>query len=225
MYESEPAATARNQSGSLDLHPESGLWALEQCDLIQQFEAHSRPYDDCMRIMDKTGRVLYDEDETPRPAEPPDGLPDGSPDADSGRPEIDRLALRNILFEAVEKAQPGTVQWGHALASISPLPSTIVSTNDEQPTVWLLTFKNGSTANAHIVIGADGAWSRIRPLLSSATPTYKGVTFVDLTLPHFSSHPQLTSVIRHGSAFVLGDSRGILQQMNGNDTVRVYAAL
>jgi len=219
VYESEPAATARNQGGSLDLHAESGLWAVEQCGLIEQFRAHSRPDDDCMRILDKTGRVHWDEDETPRPTGPPDA-------ADHTRPEIDRLILRNMLLEAVEAADSNTMQWGHALASIYPLPAaSTAATDDEQPTMWQLTFKNGTTVDAAIVIGADGAWSRIRPLLSSAKPTYTGITFVDLTVPHFSAHPQLAAVLRHGSALVLGDGRGILPQMNGNDTLRVYAAV
>ena len=214
LYESEPAATARNQGGSLDLHQESGLYALEQCGLIEQFHANSRPDDDCMRILDKTGRVHFDDDE--------DAPPVAAQAGHRGRPEIDRLVLRNMLLEAVEAAEPGTVQWGHALAAIQPLPA---SASDEQPTVWQLSFKNGNTATAAIVIGADGAWSRIRPLLSSSKPLYTGVTFVDLTLPHFSAHPQLAAVLSKGSAMVLGDSRGILPQVNGNDAVRVYAAI
>ena len=216
IYESEPAPTARNQGGSLDLHQESGLWALEQCGLSEQFAALSRPDDDCMRILDKTGTVHYDEDESEQ-------APRGPPGGEHSRPEIDRLVLRNMLLEAVEAAQPGTVQWGHALASIQPLPAN--DGGGKEPTLWQLSFKNGTTATAAVIVGADGAWSRIRPLLSSAKPLYTGVTFVDLTLPRFSSHPQLLSVLRHGSALVLGDSRGILPQKNGDDTLRVYAAL
>lgn len=41
-----------------------------------------------------------------------------------------------------------------------------------------LRFSDGATVTAGVLVGADGAWSRIRPLLADATPQYVGVTSV-----------------------------------------------
>ena len=91
---------------------------------------------------------------------------------------------------------------------------------------WHLTFKNGKVERATVVVGADGAWSRIRPLLSPAAPAYTGITFVDFMLPHVKArHPALAEFVGPGTASILDDERGILPQMNGNDTLRTYAAL
>ena len=212
VYESEPAATARSQGGSLDLHEENGLWAVQQCGLIDEFNRRSRPEGDCMRIMDKTGRLLLS-------TEPPSS--DERPPLDQtpiGRPEIDRLALRNLLLESL---QPDTVQWGHALAALKPLPLA----GDGIPR-WQLTFKHGKTEQAAVLIGADGAWSRIRPILSSTKPSYTGFTAVDCTVPEVSArHAYLAQLVGPGTCFVLDDQRGIIAQMNGNDTLRAYAVL
>jgi 2-polyprenyl-6-methoxyphenol hydroxylase-like FAD-dependent oxidoreductase len=79
---------------------------------------------------------------------------------------------------------------------------------------------------AAVVIGADGAWSRIRPLLSSARPQYTGFSFLDVTVTHASArHPHLSQLVGPGTAVLLDDQRGLLAQMNGNDTLRTYAAL
>ena len=211
VYENESAPTARNQGGSLDLHAENGLWALQQCGLIEQFNKVSRPEGDCMRIMNKSGAVLYSE-------QPPPPVADGEQAALRGRPEVDRLVLRNLLLDSLE---PGTVQWGHALSSLQPLPPSVDGVCE-----WELQFKSGATARAALVIGADGAWSRVRPVLSSAVPRYTGVTFLDCTISHVAArHPHLAALVGPGTAFILDDERAIIAQMNGNDTLRSYACL
>lgn len=43
-----------------------------------------------------------------------------------------------------------------------------------------LTFSNGNTVQVDMVVGADGAWSRVRPLVTSVQPVYSGVTFIEV---------------------------------------------
>lgn len=75
------------------------------------------------------------------------------------------------------------------------------------------------------VVGADGAWSRVRPTLSLTVPEYSGVTFVDIFLKDVkANHPHLAAFLTRGSVLVLGENKAIMPQRNGNDVVRVYAA-
>ena len=78
------------------------------------------------------------------------------------RPETDRPVLRGMLLNSL---QPGTVQWGHQLTAVH------VASSAGQKHV--LRFANGQTQTADVVIGADGARSKIRPILTNATPSYR----------------------------------------------------
>ena len=64
------------------------------------------------------------------------------------------------------------MQWDHRLIAIDPRGGG----------VHRLTFANGLSTEADLVIGADAAWPQVRRLLSGAVPGYTGVTFIETGL-------------------------------------------
>lgn len=78
VYEAEPSRSSRNQGGTLDLHEETGLAALEATGLLDVSQAKMQGAEaEAMKIMDASGKVWYDENED-------------HPGESGGRPEIDR---------------------------------------------------------------------------------------------------------------------------------------
>ena len=84
IYESDASAIARPQGGSLDLHPEDGLLAVNVAGTLDRFRQHARYEGQQTRIYDKNGMLLLDEKDEEEHA----------PDSEFARPEIDRLVLR-----------------------------------------------------------------------------------------------------------------------------------
>ena len=130
--------------------------------------------------------------------------------ADDDRPEIDRTTLRQILLDALN---PGTVRWGSRIARINPLSDSDVEIE-----------YNGTTERFGAVIGADGAWSRVRPLLTGVAPQYEGVTLVEFGYGT-TTHPHVDVLTGGGKMFAVGDNRIIIAQRNGHGHIRGYAGL
>ncbi|WP_220203195.1 FAD-dependent monooxygenase [Reticulibacter mediterranei] len=64
------------------------------------------------------------------------------------------------------------------------------------------------------------------PLVSSATPTYTGVTFIEFGLDDVDQqHPILARLVGHGSMFALADNKGLIAQRNGHAHIRIYAGM
>jgi 2-polyprenyl-6-methoxyphenol hydroxylase-like FAD-dependent oxidoreductase len=124
------------------------------------------------------------------------------------RPEIDRTALRTILLESLDA---GTVRWGAKVTEVRPGPSGIHEVVTE----------DGAEAY-DIVVGADGAWSRVRPMLSDAAPTYEGVVFAELGF-EAQAHPFLNALVGSGKMSAVGDNRALIAQRNGHGRLRGYA--
>jgi len=139
----------------------------------------------------------------------PDGtllLQEDTPeDAPLDRPEVDRADLRNLLLDSLPEH---TVRWGHAF---------------EHADNGLLHFTDGSTATYDLLVGADGADSRVRALLTDARPAHTGQNAVELGIPDIDrTHPDLASMVGRGNYWVLGDGQSLSAQRNGDGRVRVY---
>ncbi|MGW4548063.1 FAD-dependent oxidoreductase [Streptomyces violaceorubidus] len=197
IYEGEDSATTRTQGGLLDLHQETGQVAMRSAGLYDEFLALVRPGEDAKRVVDRHGRILFD-----RPADP-----------GSARPEVDRGELRRLLIDSLA---PRTIRWGHKLASV----------RHREGGGYDLTFDTGDTARADIVVGADGAWSKVRPLLTPATPSYSGTCFIEIALtPGGRDHRASVAAIGSGTLMAVAPGRGIIAHRYADGRVRGYVAL
>lgn len=198
VYEREASADARPQGGTLDIHAGSGQIALRAAGLLDRFRALARPEGQEWRRLDPvTGAALSFT----------------GPVHDDDSPEIDRGRLRGLLLEPLAA---GTVRWGCAVSRVAPLADG----------AWRLHLGDGTTEDADLVVGADGAWSRVRPALSDATPAYTGVTFVEAGFDDCDlRHPALARMVGNGSLIAKSDGRALFAQRNGNGHIRAYVAL
>ncbi|MEO3773399.1 NAD(P)/FAD-dependent oxidoreductase [Micromonospora sp. B9E7] len=127
---------------------------------------------------------------------------------DRANPEIDRGQLRDLLLGPLD------VQWGRGVTQVVPGTRGGV----------LVQFADGREETFDLVVGADGAWSRVRPAVSPATPHYTGVTFVETSLDDVDTrHPDLARLIGDGSVGVYGVNRALVAQRNSGGHVKVYA--
>lgn len=68
-----------------------------------------------------------------------------------------------------------------------------------------VTFADGEAVTCHLLVGADGAWSRIRPLLSDARPECTVLSFVQGNLLDADArHPASAAVVGGGALFAEG---------------------
>lgn len=171
VYDLDASLGARDEGGSLDLHADSGQRALQEAGLLQEFFRLCRSEGQAQRRYNARGEL--------KEAFVPD------PDED-GAPEIDRGVLRGLLAGSL---QPGTIRWAHRLRGVQPL-------GDGK---HRLEFTNGEAAEADLVIGADGAWSRVRPRLSAATPQHTGVIFLTARYDEVETrHPEIARLVGDG---------------------------
>ena len=197
IYEAEPSAQTRTQGGQLDIHQHTGQLALEAAGLAGEFRAIIHAGAEASRALDQHGTVLLDE--------PDDGT--------AGRPEVLRGDLRRILLDSLPT---GTVQWGRKVAGVRPL-------GDGRHE---LSFADGPAVTSSLLVGADGAWSRIRPLLSGARPEYVGTTFIETYLHHADErHPATAAAVGGGAMYALTPGKGIVAHREAGGNLHTYVEL
>ncbi len=77
-----------------------------------------------------------------------------------------------------------------------------------------------------LLVGADGAWSRVRPLLSKAKPAYAGITYIETYLFNGDAHHEASAnAVGGGSLFALEQGRGIQAHREPNGALHTYVAL
>jgi 2-polyprenyl-6-methoxyphenol hydroxylase-like FAD-dependent oxidoreductase len=130
---------------------------------------------------------------------------------DGSRPEIDRGSLRALFLDALA---PDVVRWNMRAMHVA-----------RDAMGFRVHFADGSTHHAPILIGADGSWSRARPLLTAVKPAYSGVKFVEYRYLHSDrEYPEVADLIGHGLFFALEDERGFAGHREPESELCVYAA-
>jgi 2-polyprenyl-6-methoxyphenol hydroxylase-like FAD-dependent oxidoreductase len=197
VYEADASANARAQGGMLDIHENNGQLALKAAGLFEKFLEIIHPGGQATRVLDKDGNVLLDE--------PDDGT--------GGRPEVSRGELRRILLDSLPT---GTVLWGHKVTAVSSLGGG----------QHMLIFADASTVNTDVLVGADGAWSKVRPLLSEAQPAYAGASFIETYLYDSDTrHKASAKAVGSGALFAVAPGKGILAHREPNGALHTYAEL
>jgi len=198
VYEREASRSARQQGGALDLHPESGQHALAEAGLVARFRSQARPEGEEHRILDPAGRILVHHE--PQPG------------SFSGRPEIDRSALRDLLLDSLPE---DTVVWRHRLLEATPRPGG----------GWELTFDGGQRTGCDILVGADGARSVARSLLTDTQLSYVA-TLVELSIADVDRrHPDLAELVGPGNLWSVGVSKILAAQRLGDGSLRIGISL
>ncbi len=79
---------------------------------------------------------------------------------------------------------------------------------------------------SQLLVGADGAWSRVRPLLSGAVPDYVGTSFVETYLTDVDARiPPRPERSAGAPLFALAPGQGIFVHREAGSVLHAYVAL
>ena len=197
IYEAEPTPMSRTQGGQLDIHEADGQAAIEAAGLTAQFRALIHEGGEATRALGRDGTVLLD-------------LPD---DGDGGRPEVLRGELRQMLIDSLPA---DAIRWGAKVVAVRALGGGRHE----------LSLADGTAVTTGLLVGADGAWSKVRALVTDAAPSYYGTTYVETYLHDVRRrHPGIAELVGEGAMFALAPGCGISTHAEAGDIVHTYAQL
>lgn len=217
--ESAAASEQHSSGGTLDVHRDSGQLALNEAGLRDEFKALAR-YDVPIKIADAQGNVLTTV----------------SGNGEGEAPEIDRRALRNLLLGSIPASK---IHWGCKVQQIQ---------KEDDGSLSVYVSHGLVESGFRLVVGADGAWSKIRKLVSTtpfqgqhqkqdvltdqciqvtpATPQYSGTHFfTSLIKPGIPVHPSATSMAGRGNYLALMQSRQIFLHFLGDGSYHLSVGM
>ncbi|KAL6826621.1 salicylate hydroxylase [Trichoderma camerunense] len=185
-------------SGMLDLHQESGLAAIRACGLWEDFQKHILDCSEELIIMNKDGRVTHRDNGGPGP---------------ESRPEIARNTLTHLLLASIPAER---IRWECKLLSASRTSTNRIS----------LDFGSKGIFEHDFVVGADGAWSKIRNLITTVQPYYGGIQYLTLDILNATTrYPALSTLVGTGSCFILGSKKGVVSHRGVQSSIRLYVGV
>ncbi|KIX09281.1 uncharacterized protein Z518_00360 [Rhinocladiella mackenziei CBS 650.93] len=198
IFEHDASPTSRlYQGGTLDLHTDTGLAALKKAGLWEEALKHLRYDGEELSFADENATIIVHKKHSSM----------AGAKVDYERPEIDREILKGMLLNSVK---PEMVQWGKTLRSI-------------EPTNGILTFRDGTTAGPFdLVVGADGAWSKVRHVLTDIRPHYAGMGGFESVIENPDrDYPKISKMVGRGSYFSFSDGKAIVAQRMGDESIKV----
>ena len=128
------------------------------------------------------------------------------------RPEIERMPLRNLLLDSLH---PDTVVWNRKYEGATASGDKVQ-----------LRFAGAESVTADLVVGADGANSRLRPLVTDVKPAYVGVTLVEGVVPDAATHmPELCTVLGDSAIMAFGAEQTLGLSKKADGSILFYAGL
>ncbi|KAF4633283.1 hypothetical protein G7Y89_g4829 [Cudoniella acicularis] len=193
IFELDASRTSRDQGGIVDLHSQAGQLALREAGILGGggggVEKNTIPLGEAMKLIKSDGTVCWDESHTKHVEHA----------TSRDRPEILRSKLRDILLDSVE---PASIQWNRKLVRVEQAEGTHIKYN--------LHFTDSVEEGFDLVVGTDGAWSRVRPLVTDVEPHYSGVTIVELKAAQASTKKQwLSNFMGTGTLFMFDKDRAL----------------
>lgn len=186
------------QGRTLDLHDDTGLAALKAAGLYDDFLKLARFDGDALAVCDKRLLCYLNIKATKQ---------DNSWFSQSqGKPEIDRAELRQLLYDCLDK---DTIRWGCRLRRVDPTDHS-------------LHFDHGIEQGFDLVFGAEGAWSKVRQIITQEKPFYSGVGGYNLIVSDAEKrHPDLHKLVNKGSMFSFSDGSVIMGQQMSDKSLYV----
>ncbi|MEL0537492.1 NAD(P)/FAD-dependent oxidoreductase [Staphylococcus debuckii] len=196
IYEKADRNVNRSRGGSLDIHHDTGQLPLAEAGLLDEFKSLARFEGEDTKIVDKYGKVYFEEDA----------------EGEGGRPEIDRGELCDLIQNKIDAER---IHYGYEFNHMKTLDDGRVE----------VSFTNNETETFDLVVGSDGAFSKVRPFLADTDLIYTGVSFIELSVPDVQTkYPDLAEYNKNGKLMGLGGDQLILGQLNGDGRIVVYVA-
>ena len=125
----------------------------------------------------------------------------------AGNPEIDRVELRRLLLRSLPD---GAVKWS----------SRLLEVKDD----LTLRFEDREETGFDLVVGAEGAWSKVRNALTDTKPFYTEIYGYSLDIPNAAEEaPSVAKFVNRGSLFSYSDHKFIGAQQIGDGSLNVSA--
>lgn len=138
----------------------------------------------------------------------------------ASRPEIARHNIMKLFLSILPK---DSISFGTKVVSATRDSATSEATLELES---IVTKRPTTTATYDLVVGADGAWSTARSILSPERPQPSGVHYLTMNIKHISTrYPHLASLVGKGALVALGNKHGIDSHRAAQDSALIYVFL
>ncbi|WP_286009861.1 FAD-dependent monooxygenase [Staphylococcus sp. Marseille-Q5304] len=196
IFEKGEPTINSERGGSLDIHEESGQVALKEAGILEEFKKLARYDGEDTKIVGKDGTVYYEE----------------TAEGEGGRPEIDRGELCDLIRTHIDSSH---IQYGYKFKSLEQFKNGQVE----------ITFNENEKQIFDFVMGVDGAFSKVRPYLTSTDIEYTGISMIEINIDDVKNkYPDLAAYNKNGKMMALDQNQALLAQLNGDGRIKVYAS-